>query len=153
MWGIFVSPRRDGLCGVHYTSKDGLKWEYRQNIDLMPFPREHTILWHIDVQKLQGKKQYIALVVYSSGFGGMAPCNLFWAKSDNGINWSMNATPVLFLNKREVYNSIYRSSFMLKDGKLKLWYSAEKNMQWNIYYKEVKTDYVGKEDLTSNVIL
>jgi len=111
----------------YYESSDGLIWEKITNCrvpDVWKGTKRN--LWHLDVKRVG--EEYIALLNYASGAGGRFPGTLWLGRSKDGIDWETEG-PIL--NPNDGYwdgATIYRATFSVEDGVMKVWYSAERNM-------------------------
>jgi hypothetical protein len=171
MWGVV-----EGEWHVaYYESDDGLVWKF---VDYTNIPQyilwNYTKLncWHLDVNKTRLSKKYLALITYASGPGGDAPTCLFYGESDDGIEWVVYREPVLTpLPNSWQSSKIYRSTFIIEQGRIKVWYSAASSGsflrrlnikffgrkigcgRWGIGYTEASVDFLSKKETTLNVIL
>ena len=156
MWAVVFDS------GVeYYESDDGLNWTL---VGLTNIPATISYLgstryaWHIDVNKTWLGKKYYALITYSSGSGGAFPDYLFFGESDDGINWTVYDQPILSPTGSGSDwdgRAIYRSTFIIEEGKIKVWYSAEQSFAspwvWRTGYTEADIDFVYPNDVTLNV--
>jgi hypothetical protein len=170
MWGVLEGDWRV----AYFESDDGLNWAL---VDYTTIPSYINWMglkrncWHLDVNKTLVSKSYLALIVYASGKGGDAPSYLFFGESDDGIDWKVYKHPVLSpVPKSWQSSKIYRSTFIVEDGKIKVWYSAASsgtfmrrlNMRlfnrkigcgkWGIGYTEALIDFINRKDTSLNVI-
>ena len=170
LWGVI-----EGDWHVaYYESEDGLNWTLVDHttipnyINWMGLKRN---CWHLDVSKTLLSKSYLALIVYASGAGGDAPSYLFYGESDDGIDWKVYKHPVLSpIPKSWQSSKIYRSTFIVKDGQIQVWYSAASSGtflrrlnirlfnrkigcgKWGIGYSEASIDFVSRKDISLNVV-
>jgi hypothetical protein len=116
----------------YYESNDGLVWEKITNCKIPSYlgvlsasgPKYN--LWHLDVQRVGDG--YIALLNYASGPGGRFPGTLWLGRSKDGIEWSVEG-PIL-IPKFGGWDgaTVYRTSFVIDNDIIKVWYSGERNM-------------------------
>jgi hypothetical protein len=97
---------------------------------------------------------------------------LFYGESDDGIEWVVYREPVLTpLPNSWQSSKIYRSTFIIEQGRIKVWYSAASSGsflrrlnikffgrkigcgRWGIGYTEASVDFLSKKETTLNVIL
>ena len=172
MWGIEEGNWRV----VYYESDDGLHWEFINYTNMPGYINwlgSKRNCWHLDVNKTKVEKRYFALIVYASGSGGAPPTFLFLGESEDGISWKVYGEPVLSPLPHSWQSSkIYRSTFIIEEGKIKVWYSASSQGiflrklgikvlgrkigvgKWGIGYTECDlSSYIGKKDATLNVVL
>ncbi len=158
LWGV----KRKTWKVEYYESDDGLIWRFRGYTDipetlfsdLWDGWKERNC-WHLDVQKTRLSKKYIALITYSNGSQGMGPNSLFYGESGDGLDWDVSRKPVLTPSEEgwDRNFGIYRSTFIIEDGVLKVWYSAANHPRdrWGIGYTEVKAGF-DPTDVTLNVV-
>ena len=173
MWGVNEANWRV----AYFESDDGVSWKF---VDYTNIPSHinwsgsKLICWHLDIKKTVISKQYFALIVYASGSGGAAPSFLFFAESDDGFDWKLYRKPILlpFMYGNQYVDKVYRSTFIIEQGKIKVWYSfasrgtllRKLNItlfgrrigvgRWGVGYAEGDlSDYVSDKDRTLNVIL
>lgn len=88
------------------------------------------VIWHIDVKQLSSRTGeglgYLALVVvYPRGLG-CGSTTLYAAYSEDGIHWQTGSEPIIAPRLGNWDSAqIYRSSAMIEEGILKLYYSAD----------------------------
>lgn len=89
-------------------------------------------IWHIDV--INSRNMYEGL--FCARFGRSKIRALFYARSTNGIDWSVSKKPILYPSKAGWDDAeIYRSTFVDDNGTYKIWYSARsKANTWHIGY-------------------
>jgi len=172
MWGV----DENSWYVVYYESIDGVRWEFVAHTNI---PRYLDWLnlklhcWHLDVNKTRISKQYLALIVYASGPANAGLNFLFFGESYDGIEWKVYKEPILSPTPHSWQShKIYRSTFIIEKGKIKVWYSASSEGtllrklnikilgrklgvgKWGIGYTEYDLkDYVYGNDTTLNVIL
>jgi len=170
MWGVVEGEWRV----AYYESVDGLDWEFVGYTNIPQHILWNSLklnCWHLDVNKTRLGKKYLALLVYASGPGGRAPTYLFYGESDDGVDWVVYREPVLTpLPNSWQSSKIYRSTFIIEEGKIKVWYSAASSGsflrrlnikllgrrigfgRWGIGYTEASIDFVSRGETTLNVI-
>jgi|GEM_PF-2082668 len=143
LWG--VNPASYAVD--NWESSDGLDWEYcgMANIPRMLLGRA---CWHIDVQKVGSK--FYALIVYGEDEGNV----LHFGESSNGLDWTVSDEPILSPSLDGFdCNGIYRSSFIIENGKIKVWYSAlGKGRTVGIGYSESEFSPAKGDERSLNVV-
>lgn len=136
----------------YYESADGEVFTGQTLTDI-PNRIGDLYVWHIDVQKLKLSGKYIALITYSSGAGGKSPTYLFFGVSNDGLHWTVYDKPILSPSVSGWDNRfIYRSTFIVENGKIKVWYSAaDTALRWHVGYCEADIN-VSHNEHTLNVI-
>lgn len=138
LWG--VNP--ESYSVENWESSDGLNWEYcgKANVPRTLMGRS---CWHIDVQKA-GNNCY-ALLVYGEHEGNV----LHFGASFDGLDWAVSDEPVLSPSKDGFdCGGIYRSTFIIEDGKIRVWYSAlGKERTVGIGYTEADLPSSGERSL------
>ena len=138
---FYVSPSvayRDGVFHlwlassensfVHATSTDGVNWSPPEALSMTPMP------WHVDVAYVEPEAEYWMLFVDSPDSGA----NLRFARSEDGLNWSVCEAPVLRPGPGWDNERVYRATFLYGgEGLLRVWYSARSQAaEWHIGYTE-----------------
>src|SRR3974390_1920496 len=140
MW--YVDSYGGGWAGgkkpVKYrTSPDGINWSGPTTLPTFSIPGYS--MWHPDVIYVPSKGEYWSVMAaYPSG-QSCANTSLFFARSTDGINWTVYAQPVLTASSGWDNQLIYRSTLLYDPttDRLQVWYSAEgTNGQWNLGYTE-----------------
>ncbi|MEM1510194.1 MAG: hypothetical protein QW096_10065 [Thermofilaceae archaeon] len=168
LWGVDEGSWRIML----FESEDGVNWMF---VDYTDVPTHINWLgskrncWHLDINKTKIGKQYLALIVYASGDGGAPPTFLFFGESEDGIQWKVYREPVL--SPYENIHKIYRSTFIIEEGKIKVWYSLSSKGsflrklnikmrgrkvgagKWSVCFTECDlSNHISEKDTTLNVI-
>lgn len=158
LWGV----KRVTWKVEYYESDDGLNWRFSGHTDI---PEtlfcdswdgwKERNCWHLDVQKTRLSRRYIALIVYTNGSQGYGPNNLFYGDSWDGLAWEVPRKPVLAPSSDgwDRHFGIYRSTFLIEDGVLKVWYSAADHPRggtWGIGYAEAEI-HNDTEDISLNI--
>ena len=160
MWGV----EHDTWKVKYYESKDDLIWRLtgHANIPELLFCdcwgdwRERNC-WHLDIQKTRLSGEYIALITYANGSQGYGPCMLFYGESPDGLSWDVPRKPILIPTEKgwDRDFGIYRSTFIVEENLLKVWYSAANKSNnvwsWGIGYAEAEVGFE-PTDTTLNVI-
>jgi len=137
MWYVRNAGCAAGTSTVYLrTSTDGLSWGPEQIVSL---PHADQVVWHPDVQKT-GSTYVMLYAAYPNG----STCNstrLYYAESTDRINWTATETPILTPNPSGWDSTnIYRSTFLVNDTYLRIWYSARSGSQWHVGYTEGERD-------------
>lgn len=156
MWYVDIRPSPNVLKLRTSSSPEG-PWSEPSicNVEGRPDDRE---LWHLDVVRVGGG--YDAFVVLINKGKGLRNAELYFATSEDGINWRLSEFPVLAPSASGWDDLlVYRSSaVLLEEGegvllrKYALWYSAcNKEREWHIGYTEVSICFDGGELLPCEV--
>ncbi len=115
------------------TSADGIVWGPEQPA---VFHHPGRVLWHQDVQIVDG--EYVMLFISHPDGTDCNASQLYYATSADGLDWVANPTPLLTPRAGSWDDSnIYRTSFTLEGGFLRVWYSARSSSgQWHVGYTE-----------------
>lgn len=119
----------------HRSSADGIVWS---DADTCTLTQPGWQIWHIDVHyDEQENELYAFYPAYPNGKDSDY-CELFYAQKRLGEAWSVSEKPVLTPGKAGAWDDfcIYRSSCLLEDGEVRLWYSGKKksDASWNLGY-------------------
>lgn len=118
-------------------SDDLLTWTSFEVCTVTPSPAGNQI-WHIDIVKLQN--QYHMLAQYSADPGGGSG-DLYFAKSNDGLNWTIGSAPVMkadpILPSWDRY--FYKSALVpkIKNGEF----------YYGLYYGTMSQPYIGYTEL------
>jgi hypothetical protein len=113
--------------GVHLEqrrSADGLRWGGVEPVALK-IPRR--IPWHWDVQWVNAKNEYWAMVAAYPEGSSCAQTAIYFARSADGTQWSVSPTPLLAANAfAPIRDLVYRSTFHYHEGSdaVSVWYSG-----------------------------
>ena len=137
------------------TSKDGVKWETPQLINITYADKVKT--WHIDVIKTE--KKYEMLAVAYENWNSRNDMSLYYTSSNDGIEWK-KAEAIMQPTKTTNYwdnKGIYRSSFIYEDGVYIVYYGGTKKDYHHgiglMYGKDIyklkgnNIDYKNKKDV------
>jgi hypothetical protein len=100
-------------------------------------------------------KQYYAIIQFRFAGGEHVPIYLFWAESNNGVNWVVYDQPILGAGSSKWESGgPYRATFYIADGALNVWYSCYElgSVSWHTAYTKINVGFVGFTDTTLNVI-
>jgi len=152
MWSVTSDYRV-----AYFESSDGLNWTLVGYTDIpqyIYYNGANRNCWHIDVNKTWLGRKYYALIVYASGAGGAIPSYLFFGESSDGLHWTVYDKPVLSpIAGTWQSTHIYRSTFIIEDGKIKVWYSTCSDTGvWRAGYTEASIGFVDLQDVTLNVV-
>jgi hypothetical protein len=106
------------------TSSDGLKWGEPSPVALT-IPRR--IPWHWDVQWVNAKKEYWALIAAYPQGTSCSQTSIYFARSTDGTQWDVSPTPLLSANTfAPIRDLVYRSTFHYHEGSdaVSVWYSG-----------------------------
>lgn len=125
----------------HRTSEDGLTWSEAGESTLQ---QPGWQIWHIDVHMdAVNNTLYAFYPAYPNG-KNCDYCELFYAAKRPGEGWRVSDRPVLSPGEEGAWDDfcIYRSSCLLENRKLRLWYSGKKksDASWNLGYTEADED-------------
>ena len=119
------------------TSSDGIVWGPEQAATMNHPGR---VLWHLDVQLVDGL--YTMLFISYPVGSSCGTTQLYYAESVDGLVWNADPEPVLAPSV-SAWDSgnIYRASYTLDGGWLRVWYSAMSSSgQWRVGYTEGDLD-------------
>ena len=132
---------------AYYESMDGAQWKNYKKCRLnLP----GYVPWHIDVQKLSNGEYWMLITAFpATASDCIWSDSLFLAISKDGLNWKVFPSPILTKNYSGKWDCdcIYRSTFILENGKFKLWYSGRKHNEWHIGYTEVQINIKKYQDV------
>lgn len=114
-------------------SNNGINWSKPQKVNITIQNRN---IWHLDVYPYE--RYYIMLIAaYPKGLSSRH-CDLFYAYSEDKVNWDVTSNPILKNSDSGWDNAnIYRSTFIINNATFKVWYSAmNTNKEWYIGYTE-----------------
>lgn len=108
------------------TSADGIKWSGATTCT--DFVQPGYQIWHIDVHYEENTGTYYAVFPAYPNGTDCDHCNLFFAVNRTGNQWEMFSKPVLKPSSQDAWDDfcIYRSSLLIEDGALTVWYGAKK---------------------------
>jgi len=108
-----------------------------QNKIILNLPEKYKP-WHIDVFSGEDSKYYMLICAFVPGHAN--EMDLYLAESSDLTNWQVKQEPILKHGK-DFFNAtkIYRSSGLIENGVLKLWFSIQTyRNEWRIGYTEIK---------------
>lgn len=108
------------------TSADGIKWSGA--VTCTDFVQPGYQIWHIDVHYDTSSGAYYAVYPAYPNGTDCDHCNLFFAVNRTGKQWETFSRPILKPSTKGGWDDfcIYRSSMLIDDGMLKVWYGAKK---------------------------
>jgi hypothetical protein len=115
------------------TSTNGVVWSAATAVT---FNDPSITPWHPDIQRIDGKYCMLA-ASYQTGLT-CANNDLYWAESDDGLNWTFAPRPVMRRTGGGWDDlSLYRPTFLVEHGILRIWYSATSALHvWGTGYAE-----------------
>ncbi|GKX27565.1 hypothetical protein SH1V18_00450 [Vallitalea longa] len=148
MWCVNTGDRgyNNQTNHVDYrTSSDGKNWS-------MPVSLKDTFIqrgyqpWHIDVEYVEEKDEYFTIFPAYPDGGNSEFTELFFARSNDGITWTNYENPMLRVD-RDSWDSdfIYRSTFIIENDTMRIWYSAGTGEGWRIGYTANNIDNIINE--------
>jgi hypothetical protein len=137
MWTVSAvaagcSSRSDQIQLQQRHSADGLRWTAPEPVRLV-IP--NRVPWHWDVQYVQAKSEYWALVAAYPQGTTCAQSSVFFARSNDGTTWNVSPVPLLaagaFAPLRDL---VYRSTFHYHVGSdaVSVWYSGAR-LEGNVF--------------------
>jgi len=133
MWYINVPVPRT-YNPEYRESEDGFNFGKAQPVSLTQAGRK---IWHLDVQKLSNGKYWMLFVNH---YSETSKC-LWFADSNDGKNWQTYDLPVLSPSGVGWDSSqIYKSTFIVEDSKIKVWYTAHRNNVWHQGYTQANVN-------------
>ena len=140
LWCVNAAPLGyDAPSSVieYRTSADGKTWS-------VPNPAAATqpgyVFWHIEARYIDEKQEvWMLAAAYPVGTSS-GNDTLFFAKSQDGINWQTYKHPILSPGSGWDQGEIYRSTFLYDSSRdlLRVWYSARASKVWHTGYTEGK---------------
>ena len=139
MWYVKTRGYGDQKNSIYYMeSLNGFNWFHERKVNIK---FNKIVPWHIDVQKLSNGEYWMLITAYlrKKTWTFNPPIGLYLARSRDGINWKVDENPILEKGPKNSWDSdaIYRSTFLIQKGKMKVWYSAAHNNIWHIGYTEI----------------
>ena len=143
MWSVNAGPAgclAESSVVEYRISSDGVKWSAsRQTVMSLP----GYVIWHLSVSYVAPKQEYWAALAAYPLLSDCGHTVLFYARSQDGINWIVYPTPILSQSAGWDSREIYRST-MLFDGnsnRLRVWYSAaSRDDHWHLGLTESNYD-------------
>jgi len=137
MWYVRSAGCTDNTSSVYLrTSTDGLDWGAEQPVTLT---HPGQVVWHPDVQ--WNGSSYVMLYAAYPENKNCAATSLYYAESTDREEWTVTTTPVLTPNPLGWDSSaIYRSTLLVDDAFLRIWYSAQSGLEWRVGYTEGDLD-------------
>jgi hypothetical protein len=109
---------------VQRRSRDGLEWG---RASPAPITISGWAPWHLDVQYLRSRHEYLALVAAYPDGATCASTSLFLAESEDGTSWNVAPRPLLAAGEIDsMRDLVYRSSFryFAATNEMTVWYSG-----------------------------
>lgn len=137
MWYVNIAANNSPSSELLYrTSPDGIIWS---DTTIANISIPNYVVWHVDIIKY-GSTYRGLFSSYKVGTSS-GKTELFYGESSDGLNWTVNSTPILTpaAGSWDAQN-IYRSTFIIQGSKIRVWYSAKKQTssprEWHIGYTE-----------------
>jgi len=126
MWAVDAGSRG---CNANHTklllrvSTDGVNWTAGKAAS---FSQPGYVAWHVDVEWVDARREYWALVAAYPRGASCTATSLFLATSADGEKWTTYPAPVLARGTVPQFDSnVYRSSLLFDDdGTVTLWMSG-----------------------------
>lgn len=131
-------------------STDGLTWGDPEPVRLQVPGR---VPWHWDVQYVSAKAEYWALVAAYPEGTACSQTAIYFARSADGTNWNVAATPLLAPGEFEpLRDVVYRSSFHYHEGSnaVSVWFSGA-HLDGKVFTYAVATARYPYDDLLRRV--
>ena len=108
-------------------STDGRKWATATTVR---FTQPDFVPWHLDVEWVEARKEYWALVAAYPRGGACTSTSLFLATSADGTTWTTYPSPVLARGVVPQFaTNVYRSSLLYDaDGTVTIWMSGARTI-------------------------
>lgn len=108
------------------TSEDGINWSSATTCE--DFVQPGYQVWHLDVHYDTSTGNYYAVYPAYPNGTNCDHCNLFFAVNETGTKWETFNEPILKPSADGGWDDfcIYRSSMLLENGTIKVWYGAKK---------------------------
>jgi len=153
MWYVKSFGCLNSDSRVYYReSHDGIRWSKEKKVYLQ-FPQEE-VLWHIDVEKLCNNYYWMIIAAYPKNKHCGKIKNLYLAVSGDGLNWKTIKKPILTTSFNDSWDSdsLYRSTFIVENKTLHLWYSGLRKGVWKIGYTSAKISSLDENVHSFNVV-
>ncbi|GEM_PF-6413954 len=153
MWYVKVFGCTDSSPRVYYReSLNGVEWSREKRV-FIKLP-EGEVLWHIDVEELSDGRYLMVIAAYPESANCGKVKNLYLAVSSDGLNWRTYEKPLLVTGPEESWDSdsLYRSTFIVEDGRLCLWYTGSRRKIWRIGYTHTEKPLFDEEVYSLNVV-
>jgi hypothetical protein len=142
--------RASGIVLRVRSSRDGLAWGAPRPVQLTIAGR---VPWHWDVQYLRSRQEYWALVAAYPDGGSCNATAVFFARSPDGIAWTVSPTPLLAPGELDALRDVvYRSTFRYfpKRDLVAVWFSGAR-LDGGTYHFAVATARYSLPDLLRRV--
>jgi len=152
MW--YVSHATSPNTVWYRESTDGFNWSSPIQVT---FAASGLEPWHPEVQKLSNGMYLMLIAMYPSG-GSNGDTELYLATSWDGLNWKVyDYAPVLAKGASGSWDEqqIYRTTFIVYDSVLYVWYSARNSASvWHIGFtsKDI-SDFLGGYGIYSDNVI
>lgn len=148
-WRMWTVGARDGGCRARSSnvvlsarrSPDGISWEQPEEVALTIPGR---VPWHWDVQYVQPKAEYWALVAAYPDGKACSESGVFFARSADGLSWRVSPTPLLDRGALEsMRDMVYRSTFRYfpRIDLVVVWFSGARLERGAYHYKLATARY------------
>lgn len=130
-WSMYeIDAGRDGCSAkssrvVMRKSTNGVTWNAPSAVGLV---QPGYVPWHLDVQYIESRREYWALVAAYQGPKGCTTTSLFLATSQDGKTWTTYPSPVMAPGEIPQFaTAVYRSTFAYEaNDSVTIWYSGAK---------------------------
>jgi hypothetical protein len=155
MWTVNAAGQgcfslRSEMALTHRRSSDGVTWSDPEIVQLRVPGR---VPWHWDVQYVPAKQEYWALVAAYPEGTTCSHTAVFFARSADGMTWSVSPTPLLGPGEFEpIRDLVYRSTFHYHDGSdaVSVWFSGAK-LDGKVFHYAVAVARYSYSDLVRRV--
>lgn len=141
-WSMYeIDAGRDG-CSAKSTrvlmrkSTNGVTWNAASVVGLV---QTGYVPWHLDVQYVESRHEYWALVAAYPAARGCTSTSLFLATSEDGKTWTTYPSPIMAPGEIPQFASaVYRSTFAYAaDDSVTIWYSGARTVRAAVKGKPV----------------
>ena len=134
VWSMYeIDAGRDGCSAkgsrvVMRKSTNGVTWNAPTPVGLV---QAGYVPWHLDVQYIESRHEYWALIAAYQPVKGCTTTSLFLATSQDGKTWTTYPSPVMAPGEIPQFaTAVYRSTFAYsEDGNVTIWYSGARSMR------------------------
>lgn len=133
-WSMYqIDAGRDGCSArssrvVVRKSTNGVTWNAASVVGLV---QVGYVPWHLDVQYVESRHEYWALVAAYQAARGCTTTSLFLATSQDGKTWTTYPSPIMAPGEIPQFaTAVYRSTFAYAaDDSVTIWYSGAQTVR------------------------
>jgi len=119
------------------SSSDGATWSPPQPVSIS---QPGFVAWHLNVISVPSEGQFMSLIAAYPIGSDCGHTKLFFANSNDGLDWKTYSGPILDVGSGWQSRAIYRSALVYDPDKalFRTWYSAVDavSLEWRIGYTE-----------------